>query len=73
MKLTQRVEYKDHLELKDRAKVEVSKEIIKTLPEGIKFIIYNPLTDTYKEETSGKNDIAHNKYAYEKLKYYLGE
>ena len=61
------------MELKDKAKVEVSKEVIKTLPEGIKYIIYNPLTDTYKEEISSKRDIVHNKYAYEKLKYYLGE
>lgn len=61
------------MELKDRAKVEVSKEIIKTLPEGIKYIIYNPLTDSYKEEISSKKDIAHSRYAYEKLKYYLGE
>lgn len=59
--------------LKDRALVEVSKEVIKTLPEGIKYIIYNPLTDSYKEELSSKKDIAHSRYAYEKLKYYLGE
>lgn len=59
--------------LKDRALVEVSKEVIKTLPEGIRYIIYNPLTDSYKEEISSKKDIAHSRYAYEKLKYYLGE
>lgn len=60
-------------QIKAKARVEVSKGVIKSLPTGIRFIIYNPLTDTYKEELSGKNDIAHNKYAYEKLKFYLGE
>lgn len=54
-------------------KIEVSKETIKNLKEGEKYIVYNPLTKSFKEETASKNDIAHNKYAYEKLKYYLEE
>ena len=52
-------------------KNKVPKELILKLPEGVKYYIYNPLTNTIKEEISGKNDIAHNKHAYEKLEYYL--
>ena len=47
-----------------------TKEEILSLPEGTKYKVYNPLTNTWHDEVSGKNDIAHNKYAYDKLKYY---
>lgn len=50
---------------------EISKEEAKDLKEGTKYIVYNPLTDTYKLEIASKKDIAHNKYCYEKLKFYL--
>ncbi len=54
--------------------MEVGKEITKVqvlkLPEGTDYAVYNPLTDTYKFEKVGKNDIAHNKHAYEKLVYF---
>lgn len=52
-------------------KKEVSKEYIKQLPTGTKYYVYNPLTDITKEEYASPIDIAHNKYAYEKLKYYI--
>lgn len=48
-----------------------TKEEIINLPEGSKYKVYNPLTCSLKEEISGKNDIAHNKYAYDKLEYYV--
>lgn len=51
---------------------ELTKEEAKELPEGTKYIIYNPLTDTYKEEMASLKDIVHNKYCYEKLKFFLG-
>lgn len=49
---------------------EITKEQVLELPEGTEFVIYNPLTDTYKFEKSGKNDTAHNKYVYEKLVFF---
>lgn len=51
--------------------VEITKEQVKLLKEGTIYIIYNPLTNTYKEEKASKKDIAHNKHCYEKLKFYL--
>ena len=50
---------------------QVTKEEILQLPKGDKYYCYNPLTDTKKKKIVGKNDIAHNKYAYAGLKYYL--
>lgn len=49
---------------------EISKEQVLELPEGTDYAVYNPLTDTYKFEKVGMNDIAHNKYAYDKLVYF---
>lgn len=49
---------------------EITKEQVLELPEGTEYAVYNPLTDTYKFEKVGKNDIAHNKHAYEKLVYF---
>ena len=50
----------------------VNKEYILTLlNEGDTYIVYNPLTNTYHNEIKGKNDIASNKHAYEKLIYYI--
>lgn len=49
---------------------EITKEEVLKLPEGTDYAIYNPLTDTYKFEKIGKNDIAHNKHAYEGLVYF---
>lgn len=52
---------------------EITKEEAKALEPGTAYVIYNPLTKTYKEEISGKNDIAHNKYAFNQLKYFIKE
>lgn len=49
---------------------EITKKEVLELPEGTDYAVYNPLTDTYKFECVGKNDIAHNKHAYEKLAYF---
>lgn len=51
--------------------IKVTKNYILRLPKGSKYKIYNPLTDKYKDEIVGKNDIAHNKYAYDGLIYYV--
>lgn len=51
---------------------KVTKEYILTLlNKGDEYIVFNPLTNTYHTEIVGKNDIAHNKYAFDKLIYYV--
>lgn len=51
---------------------KVNKEYILTLlNEGEEYIVFNPLTNTYHTEIVGKNDIARNKYALDKLIYYV--
>ena len=52
---------------------EISKDDVLKLPSGTIYIIYNPLTNQYKEETASLKDIAHNKYCYNNLKFYLKE
>lgn len=52
-------------------KKEITKEEAKQLSVGTTYIVYNPLTNQYKEEIASPIDIVHNKYAYEKLKFYL--
>ena len=51
---------------------KVNKEYILTLlNEGEEYIVFNPLTNAYHTEIVGKNDIARNKYALDKLIYYV--
>ena len=50
---------------------EITKEEAKELPTGTEYIIFNPLTEQYKKEIATPIDIAHSKYCYEKLKFYL--
>ena len=52
---------------------EINKEDAKNLPTGTIYIVYNPLTQQYKEELASPIDIVHNKYCYEQLKFYLKE
>ena len=52
-------------------KKEISKEQAKELSEGSTFILYNPLTNQYKEEISNPKDIVHNKFCYDGLKFYI--
>lgn len=52
---------------------EITKEEAKELETGTTYVIYNPLTKIYKEEISGKNDIANNKHAFDQLKYFIKE
>lgn len=50
---------------------EITKEQVKNLPIGTTYYVYNPLTDSTKEEIASPIDIAHNKYCYDKLKFYI--
>jgi len=50
---------------------EITKEEAQKLPTGSIFIVYNPLTNQYKEEKASKKDIVHNKYCFSGLKFYL--
>lgn len=52
-------------------KKELSKEEVLKLEKGTKYIVYNPLTNSSKEEIASEKDIVHNKYCYEKLKYFI--
>jgi len=53
---------------------KVNKEYILTLlVDGDEYYVFNPLTNTYHTEIFGKNDIAHNRYALDKLIYYVKE
>ena len=53
---------------------KVNKDYILTLlKEGDEYYVFNPLTNTYHTEIVGKNDIAHNKHAFDKLIYYVKE
>lgn len=47
--------------------------ILMLLNKGDEYIVFNPLTNTYHTEIVGKNDIAHNRYALDKLIYYVKE
>ena len=49
---------------------EITKEQAKNLKEGTIYLVYNPLTEQYKQEKASKKDIVHNKYCYDKLKFY---
>lgn len=52
---------------------EITKEEALKLQTGTIFIVYNPLTEQYKEEVASPIDIVHNKHCYDKLKFYLKE
>lgn len=52
---------------------ELSKEKTKKLKNGTVYIVYNPLTDTSREEIANNKDIVHNKYCYDKLKFFIKE
>ena len=52
---------------------EITKEEALKLQTGTIFIVYNPLTEQYKEEVASPIDIVHNKHCYNKLKFYLKE
>lgn len=53
--------------------IEITKEEAKELRVGSKYIVFNPLTNQYKEEIATPIDIVHNKYCYDKLRFYLKE
>lgn len=58
------------VQLKNHYK-EISKEQAIKLESGTVFTIYNPLTDSIKEEIASKRDIAHNKFCYDKLRFFI--
>ena len=51
---------------------EITKEDVLKLRKGTRYYIYNPLTERLEEKFASENDIAHNKYCYEKLKFFIG-
>lgn len=51
----------------------ITKEEAKELKEGTVYVIYNPLTKQYKDEVASKKDIAHNKYCYNQLVFFIKE
>ena len=52
---------------------ELSKEKVLKLKTDTVYIIYNPITDSSKEEIASKKDIVHNKYCYDKLRFFIKE
>lgn len=52
---------------------EITKEEAKALKAGTEYIVYNPLTTTYKMEIASPIDIVHNKHCYSELKFYVKE
>ena len=50
---------------------EVSKEEVLRFKPGKTYMVYNPLTDSSKEEVASPIDIVHNKHCYEKLRYFV--
>ncbi len=52
---------------------EISKEKVLKLKSGVVYYIYNPLTDNIKEEIASPIDIVHNKYCFDKLRYFIKE
>lgn len=52
---------------------EIKKEKVMKLEVGTVYYVYNPLTDSSREETASPIDIAHNKHCYEKLRFFIKE
>jgi hypothetical protein len=52
---------------------QITKEETINLIPGTMYMVYNPLTQLYKEEIAGSKDIVHNKYCYDGLSFYLLE
>lgn len=52
---------------------EITKEQAKELKTGTEYIVFNPLTNDYRKIIASPIDIVHNKYCYDKLKFYLEE
>ncbi len=52
---------------------ELSKEEVKQLKIGTTYFVYNHLTNSIKEELASPIDIVHNKYCYDKLRYFIKE
>lgn len=50
---------------------EISKEKAIKLKSGTVYYIYNPLTDNSKEEIANPRDIVHNKYCFDKLRFFI--
>lgn len=50
---------------------EITREEAKKLQTGMEYVIYNPLTRQLKIEIASPIDIAHNKYCYDKLEFFI--
>jgi len=52
---------------------EITKEKVMKLSTGTVYFVYNPLTDSSREETASTVDTVHNKHCYDKLRYFIKE
>lgn len=52
---------------------EIKKEKVIKFKQGRVYYVYNPLTDSVREETAKQTDIVHNKHCYDKLRYFIKE
>lgn len=50
---------------------EVTKDKVLKFKTGQVYIVYNPLTDSSREEVASPTDIVHNKYCYSGLRYFV--
>ncbi len=50
---------------------EISIEEAKNLKVGTEYIVFNPLTKSFKIEIASPVDIVHNKHCYNQLKIYV--
>ena len=50
---------------------EISIEEAKSLQVGTEYIVFNPLTKSFKIEIASPVDIVHNKHCYNQLKIYV--
>lgn len=51
--------------------LEITIEQAKELKVGTEYIVFNPLTKSFKIEIASPVDIVHNKHCYNKLKIYV--
>lgn len=52
---------------------EIKKDKILKFKAGRVYYVYNPLTDSVREETASPIDTVHNKHCYDKLRYFIKE
>ena len=50
---------------------EIEKDKVLKLATGTVYYVYNPLTDSVREEVANPIDIVHNKHCYDKLIFFI--